>query len=330
MGLRRSLVRHQVRDRAGTMDFEEFRKHATDPAAVYQLSGRDVFLRDSVFQLARSQVSEEARSFDWGIYDLEEDSESDVVGEARTLPWMSPRRWMYIRNAHLARKELRVYLKSPAPRSVVILELAKRPSGWPRKIPVIKSAESSNMAAWVEERLRVRGFEIDGRATRTLIELVGEDRHRLSMELDKLALHCAETRCVDRSAVLTLTRQSQEYDVFALISCLARSDTKKALRVLNRLVDQGMTAPQILSLLYWNFRRLLVAKERLDAGHQFSGLLRDLKIWSYRGRQSELDATPRRRLAGIVLRVRQADRMCKSTGVDEQLILEQLVVDACR
>ena len=312
------------------MDFEEFQKHTADPGTVYQLSGRDVFLRDSVFRLARSQVSEEARSFDWGTYDLEQDSESDAVGEARTLPWMSLRRWIYIRNAHLARKELKAYLKSPARRSVVILELAKKPSGWPRKIPVIKSADSSNLAAWIEKRLRVRGFEVDSRATRTLIELVGEDRHRLSMELDKLLLHCAQTRHVDRSAVLVLTRQSQEYDVFALISCLARSDARKALRVLSRLFDQGMTAPQILSLLYWNFRRLLVAKERLDAGQQFSGLLKDLKIWSYRGRQSELDATPRRRLAGMVLRVRQADRMCKSTGVDEQLILEQLVVDACR
>ncbi len=312
------------------MDFEEFHKHTADPGTVYQLSGRDVFLKDSVFQLARSQVSAEARSFDWGTYDLEQDSESDVVGEARTLPWMSPRRWIYVRNAHLARRELRAYLRSPAQRSVVILELARKPAGWPRKIPVIKSTESSNMAAWVEKRLRVQGFEIDSRATQTLIELVGEDRHLLSMELDKLLLHCAQTRRIDRSAVLALTRQSQEYDVFALISCLARSDARMALRVLNRLFDQGMTAPQILNLLYWSFRRLLVAKERLAAGQQFSGLLRDLKIWSYRGRQRELEATPRRRLAGMVLRVRQADRMCKSTGVDEQLILEQLVVDACR
>ena len=97
------------------MDFEEFQKHAVDPGTIYQLSGRDVFLRDSVFELARSQVSEEARSFDWGTYDLEQDSESDVVGEARTLPWMSPRRWVYIRNAHLAGKELKAYLKSPRP-----------------------------------------------------------------------------------------------------------------------------------------------------------------------------------------------------------------------
>ena len=311
------------------MDFEEFQKHAVDPGTIYQLSGRDVFLRDSVFELARSQVSEEARSFDWGTYDLEQDSESDVVGEARTLPWMSPRRWVYIRNAHLAGKELKAYLKSPARRTVVILELAKKPAGWPR-LAVIKSAESSNTAAWIEKRLRARDFKIDRPATRTLIELVGEDRHRLSMELDKLSMHCAETRLVDRSAVLALTRQSQEYDVFALIGCLARSDARKALRVLSRLFDQGLTAPQILSLLYWNFRRLLVAKERLEAGQQFSVLLRDLKIWSYRGRQSELEAMPHRRLVRIVLRVREADRMCKSTGVDEQLSLEQLVVDACR
>ncbi len=309
------------------MDVEEFQKQAADPGPIYQLSNRDIFVRDSVFQLARSQICEDARSFDWGIYDLEQDSEGDVLCEARTLPWMSPRRWIYIRNAHLAGKQLKAYLKSPASHTVVILELAKKPAGWPR-LPAITSSGSSSTAAWIQQRLRALDCTIDRQATQTLIELVGEDRHRLSMELDKLRLYSGDR--VDRSAVLALTRQSQDYDVFALVGCLARGDAGQALRVLNRLFDQGMSAPQILSLLYWNFRRLLVARERLEAGHQFSVLLRDLKIWSYRGRRSELEATPRRRLVGLALKVREADRMCKSGGVDGQISLEQLVVDACR
>ena len=311
---------------ANLMDLEKFRN--SDPLPVYQLSGKDVFLRDSVYKGARSRIEKQARSFDWGSYDLEEDSESQVVLEARTLPWMSPKRWLYVRNAHLAGPELRSYLKSPSDRTVMILELMKKPGKWPR-LPVIKE-EGANSIRWVKERLRRDQFKIDGAAARTLVELTGDDRQRLALELDKLILHCAGTSHIDRESVLELTQQTQDYDVFALIGCLVEGTSRRALQVLNRLYSQGMGTPQILSLLYWNFRRLLVARERLEGGERFPDLVKDLKIWSYRGRRSALEATSCRWLAGIAIRLREADRMCKTTGTDERLALEQLVVDACR
>ncbi len=310
------------------MDLKEFSKKVSDPLPVYQVSGKDVFLRDRVYKMALSRVADKARSFDWGVYDLEEDAESQVVTEARTLPWVSPKRWLYVRNAHLARNELRSYLHSPSERTVVILELMRKPRKWP-KLPVIKE-KGASPTRWVEERLRRQQFRIDGPALRTLIELTGDDRQRLAVQLDKLLLHCTGTGRIDRQAVLELTHQTQEYDVFALITCLAGGYSKRALYVLNRLFYQGMGAPQILSLLYWNFRRLLVARERLEQGERFADLIRDLKIWSYRGKKAELEATPRQRLAEIALRLREADRMCKTSATDERLILEQLVVDACR
>ena len=35
------------------------------------------------------------------------------------------------------------------------------------------------------------------------------------------------------------------------------------------------------------------------------------------------------RLVEILLRLREADRMCKTRNIDDKIILEQLVVDVC-
>ena len=128
---------------------------------------------------------------------------------------------------------------------------------------------------------------------------------------------------------MELTQQTKDYDVFNLISCLAEGRSKKTLQILNRLFYQGMNGTKILALLYWNFRRLLVARERLENGENYAGLIKELKIWSYRGRRNELMKTSPNRLVGILLRLREADRMCKTRNIDDKIILEQLVVDVC-
>lgn len=309
------------------MNLEELYREINDPFPVYQVSSRDIFLKDTIYKLAQNQVRKEAHSFDWGVYDLEEDVESQLVTEAKTLPWMSSRRWLYVRNSHLAGKELRSYLKNPSKRTVVILEIARKPKKWPR-FPTIKDTKI-DLNRWIEDRIKRNQFKIDRLAVQELIESIGDDRQRLTQEIDKLLLHCAGTGHINRQAVMELTQQTKDYDVFNLISCLAEGRPQKTLQILNRLFYQGMNGTKILVLLYWNFRRLLVARERLENGENYAGLIKELKIWSYRGRRNELMKTSPNRLVEILLRLREADRMCKTRNIDDKIVLEQLVVDVC-
>ena len=85
-------------------------------------------------------------------------------------------------------------------------------------------------------------------------------------------------------SVLEMTLQVREHDVFMLINALSKGKTASALRVLERLLSSGTTVPQIVSILYWNFKRVLVAREMLDQGRSFRSVLPELKIWSYRAR----------------------------------------------
>lgn len=310
------------------MDLKEFRASLERPDRAYILKTDQDYLKKQVFELAREQVDESARDFDWAVFDLTRDAPVDVVNAARTLPWMSPRRWIYVRSADSGGEALVEYLKDPAERTVLILEFLKKP---PKglKLPVIEMPPRADAVGWVLKRASDEGFQMAREAARTLTELVGEDFQRLDSELEKLMLFNFQERKIDRKSVLAMTSQAQHYDVFALVGALAGRRAEQALKILNRLFEEGMTPPQIVATLAWNFRRLLVARELLDRRKPFYAIVKELKIWSYRSREREIRSTSRERFAELLIRLREVDRLCKTTGGDEKALLERLVVDTC-
>ncbi len=308
------------------MDFREFQKTAAKPQPAYLLKTDQDYLKKRVLEFCKAQVAEGAREFDWCLFDLDENDEMEVVNAARTLPWMSQHRWLYVRNAGSSGKQLAGYLADPSPRSVVVLEVSGRLPKWPR-MPRIEMPARISPQGWVAQRAKQAGYRVDPEAVRALVERIGDDFQALEAALDKLFLFCLESRRIDRDSVGSLILHSGNTDIFTLISAVASGDAGRALRVLNTLFDAGMAPPQILSLLYWNFRRLLVAREMLERRRNFAAIVKELRIFSYRGREKDVRSFSRRRLAAILFRLRETDLQTKSTSIDEKTLLERLIVD---
>ena len=287
------------------------------------------YLKKRVFDLCRNQVEEGTETFNWGVYDLTDDSISDLLNTARTLPWVSSRRWIYVKGADLADDKLGEYLKDPSLQTTLILEVKKRNRKW-SKLPTIELPQGGNPVRWIMSRVKGEDYEIEGGAAQALVELIGEDYQQLSAELEKLFLLEIESRKISRESVLQMTRQTRDYDIFELIGAIAGGDASTALRVLNRLFESGMAPTQMVSMLYWNFRRVLAAREMLDQGQRFQTVLSELKIWSYKGREREIRACPFEVLVDILIRLRETDRLCKTTSTNPKTHLERVIVDTCR
>lgn len=311
------------------MRFSEFQKSLDQPHSVYVVvSTQDLFLK-RVYDLCREQVAESARDFDWSVFDLEQDPVGEVVQTARTLPWVSKRRWVYVRDHAGSGSGLKTYLARPAPRTVLILETRKRSRAWSR-LPRIEFDKKVGPARWLRAWAKQEGYVLEPAATRALVELVGDDLGRLRMELEKQFLAQWESRKITSESVAEMTLESREYDVFNLIGAMAKGQSSTALLILNRLFEKGVGFPQILAMLYWTFRRLLVAREMLDRGRSFQEVLRKLKIWSYRGREGEVRRYSPDWIRQILIRIRETDRACKSGVSEPRYHLERLLIDTCR
>ncbi len=242
---------------------------------------------------------------------------------------MASRRWIYVKGADLAAEKLNQYLKDPSPRTTVILEAKRRAKMW-SKLPTIELPRGANPVRWIMSKAKSEDYQIETAAAQALVELIGEDYQQLNAELEKLFLLETEGRKISRESVLQNTRQTRDYDVFALIGAIAGGDAPLALRVLSRLFESGMAPTQIVSMLYWNFRRVLAAREMLDQGQSFSAVLPELRIWSYKGREREIRACPHEVLVEILIRLRETDRLCTTTRTDPKIHLERVIVDTCR
>jgi len=310
------------------MDFAEFQKTIQAPQPVYLLITDQDYLKKRVYECCLSQVEEEVRAFNWSVYDLDKDSVSELLNTARTLPWMASRRWIYVKNADLAVGKLKEYLKNPLLSTSLILE-AKRQSRMWSHLPTIELPGRMDPFRWVMSKVKREGYDMDARAGEALVELIGEDYQRLEAELEKLFLWGLEGRKITLDSVLRMTRQAREYDVFALVGAIADRASGRALRILDRLYESGMTAPQITSVLYWNFRRVLVAREMLERRRPFRSILTELKIWSYKDKEREIRKYSYEILTDILIRLRETDRLCKTTSTDPKLHLERVIVDTC-
>ena len=311
------------------MEFSRFAESLKRPEPVYVLKTDQDYLKREVYEACLAQVAEENRGFNWSVYDLEKDSAAEVVNAARTLPWTSGHRWVYVRNAHLGEEGLGEYLKAPSPRTVLVLEAAKRPRSW-AKLPTVDTPDAENPVRWLLARAGQEGYQMDRRAAETLVELAGENYQQLEQELEKQFLLGMEDRRITVESVLSTTRQTREYDIFALIGAVAEKNSPTALRILDGLFTSGMAAPQVLFMLYWNFRRVLVAREMLESGRPFHSILQELKIWSYKHREGEIRSCRPALLSEILLRIRETDRLCKTTSTDPRTHLERVIVDTCQ
>ncbi len=315
------------------MNFSDFQESTKSPEPVYLLVTNQEYIEKKVYQHCREQVQEGARSFDWSVFDLKRDGVEDLLNTARTLPWMTPLRWVYSRNTQVGdQKKLIAYLKQPSPRSVVVLAFDRRPSGWPKvKVPVIEEDLSeSDLVQWIRDQAKEAGCDIEPQAAQALLELVGENLQLLKSELEKQALWQLKDRRITLESVLRMTFQTRQYDVFALIDAIAECQPQRALQILHRLYDCGARAPQILSVLYWNFRRLLVAREMLDQGRPFRSILAQLRIWTYKNKERQLRNYSRSALIRVLIQLSETEHLLKTTATNPQLQLELVIVDTCQ
>lgn len=311
------------------MKFSEFQKSLAQPQPVYIVVSTQELFRKRVYELCRKQVKDSAREFDWSVFDLEKDLPAAVIHAARTLPWVSKRRWVYVRDHARSGAGLKAYLARPAPRTVLVLEARKRLRAWSR-LPRIEFDKRVEPARWLRAWSKQEGYVLEPAAARALVELVGDDLGRLRMELEKQFLARWESRRITSESVAEMTLESREYDVFNLIGAMAKGQSSTALLVLNRLFEKGVGFSQILAMLYWTFRRLLVAREMLEQGSSFREVLRKLKIWSYRGREAEVRRYPPEWIEQVLIRIRETDRACKSGVSEPRFHLERLLIDTCR
>jgi DNA polymerase III subunit delta len=320
------------------------------PVPAILLLGADRYLRDLCRKkLVEAYVAEGAR--DWGVrrFSAGED-DAAILGQARTMPMLAPLHVLFVgetenwqrlgddsRDALV--KEIAEYLDSPAPFTLLVFEAAELDQRMRLgKLLVEKTltvsvelaeepAERARLAAPVAAGMAAElGVTLETDAADELCDILNGDLAAIRSEIDKLAAYAGERRKITRADVDLLVISERTYEVWDLADMLAEKQPRKALKFLDRLLQEGEAAPALVGTLAWMYRKLLEAQE-LPPGVQGWQAAGRLKM---RQAGAELAVRqcrkfPRAQLTTGLAALYEADNRLKSGGTNQRAVMEFLV-----
>lgn len=246
--------------------------------SLYLLFGGETYLRD----LAAKAITEEVlrgaplREFNESSYSLLTVDVQQAIAAAEQLPMMYSRRVVRItdfsRLNEADEAALMRYVARPAESSVVIFiadDLDKRRKLSKTLIDACTAVEfaplsDAELATWAKGRLKELKAETDERTLHHIIALVGSDVRLLSNELEKLATAALDTGFITIEMVDDLVARSRTLSNFELTDHLISRDRRRALQILERLLDDGTEPLMLIGLIASNYHRLALAKELMS------------------------------------------------------------------
>jgi len=179
------------------------------------------------------------------------------------------------------------------------------------EIVELKPVYENQLADWLQQRARAKGFSIDGQGAQLLAECTEGNLLAADQELEKLALRFAGEDHIEFATIEASVAQSARYSHFVLVDACLAGHTRRALRILGSLQQEGYASVQ----LRWALQHALEQLDRLKLAENLGRLgdrsWQELRIW---GNRQRLFRAAMARLAGA-----QIERLLQSCATLDRL-----------
>lgn len=182
--------------------------------------------------------------------------------------------------------------KLPPDLTLVLISRAKAPAKLTKAVKAAKGEIHEFEAPKARELPRILvadaqalGFRLDPAAARLLVERMGTSPARLQHELERLALWAGEGGEVTAADLGAMIADTSEAAVWSLSDALIERDGPAALRIGERLVDQGENVTGLIYGLASRLRGACFAADQLERGVAPQQVVSSLKMHPYAAKQ---------------------------------------------
>ncbi|MFA5270029.1 MAG: DNA polymerase III subunit delta [Patescibacteria group bacterium] len=245
---------------------------------IYFLYGEDDFrIRQRLAELRAGLLKTDA-NLDIQIKDAADLTAADLSSLVMTQSLLSISKLIVINQpiedgADDLRNGLVELLGRPLPEGVVLVLIERQPDQRTKLFkllnkfmaeayPLLRAPEAKK---WLQDRARAQGVPIDDAATSILVESFSDDLWRMSSELNKLSTFTAN-QPITKSTVDQLTPRTLTDNIFATIEALARKNFSLSNQLINRQLLLGMAEQQLIAMIAYQFRNIVLIRAWLDQG----------------------------------------------------------------
>lgn len=268
-----------------------FKKGKTGPVVL--LAGPEQVHADELIQLLiEALVPQDFRIFNVNRFRGGQDDIDPILTSASTLPMFTERRVVILNDADaLSRHEmerLAVYIEKPCPETVLVLTAAETGPKVPaalRKVPeryVLWRAFPKDAVQWVMARAKQLGKVLPPDIANDLYALCAGDSgdgraalSDLSREIEKMCLVAGERTRIESSDLAVVGRHAEAKVLYQIEASVSERQLAAALQALSSalLFPRENGAVRIVAMLGERFRKMLVARDRMDCGYSVKAVV---------------------------------------------------------
>ena len=186
---------------------------------------------------------------------------TDVVDLAYTFPFGSEKKLLIVKNFENFnnKKQLIDYVNKPNDTTVLVIANYGKISNLnsepfktlenKKQIFEARELKGVELENWVRKRCKQLDFEINTESVKTLVEIVGEDKSLLEMQLQKFKSFLGNNNEISVEDIKRLSSATKEYSIFDLLNAIGKGNAANSIKIINNLLDCGKNMVFILSML---------------------------------------------------------------------------------
>ena len=194
--------------------------------------------------------------------------------------------------------------------------------------------EGASLDDLVGEVLRAAKLEIAPEARQELLARLGADRVLSRGEVEKLTLYAHGAGRIELAHVEAIVGDASEMAVDQVVSAAASGNTAVALAECDRAVAGGDSAQSIILAAERHFQRMHKLRAGMDGGKSLDELMRYMRPPLPFKAKAELERQCRAwtepRIMTALVRTAEAVKGSRTTGADEQVLAERLLIELAR
>lgn len=251
---------------------------------IYLFTGEEKFVVQTKIQKVASDS--EASEYDVITYDLEEVNLSSAITDALTLPFISKKKVIILKNPTFLCaksninhdiKALEKYISNPMESTILIIDASGMKINDKSKILELlrskvicndtKPIDETIFNGWVSRQFTPLGKEIRDDAIKLFTKRVGyKDMTNAKTEIDKLISYVGERNVITKDDVSKVVTKELQNDIFSLANAIVNLDKEKIINIYLDLIALDNDVNMIISLVTKTIREYLLTKSYLDMG----------------------------------------------------------------
>ena len=241
---------------------------------VYFLMGDEPYYIDLISDyILENVLTEQEKEFNQTVFYGEDTDIRTIINTAKRFPMMADKQVIVVKEAKSLKKidELLFYLQKPLDSTILVfcykdgrLDMRRKISTEIAKKGILfesKKIRDYQVPDFIKSYLKTKQVMIEEKATRMLVDFLGESLTKIVNELDKLLITMPKNeRVITPELIERNIGISKDYNSFELIDAIVKKDHLKAHRIVQYFKEntRNNPLPLTLSAFFYFFSNLMV------------------------------------------------------------------------